>query len=336
MSIIDIAGLSAEISPESPCGEDLEYDPAFGEMERAAQSKPEQEMGDTIVAAEEPDWKDLKSKSLAVLSRSRDLRAISYLTRSLIRTDGAAGFADGLVLLRAVLEQQWTNVHPRLDPEDDNDPTMRVNAIATLVDQETTLRAIKSVPLVRSRGLGQFSLRDIEIASGEAHPEAGTQPVEMSVIDATFQDADLEELKATAEAVSRANETFGAIDAFLLKTVGTMHAPDLTALPPILLRIQALLGEHLRRRGVVDAALVGEVAAQGTAAVSSGEITSREDVIRALDRICEYFSRHEPSSPVPLLAKRAKRLVSKSFLEILRDLAPGGVHEAESIRGPEE
>ena len=79
----------------------------------------------------------------------------------------------------------------------------------------------------------------------------------------------------------------------------------------------------------------------GTAAAqapppATGEINSREDVIRALDKICEYFSRHEPSSPVPLLAKRAKRLVSKSFLEILRDMAPGGIHEAESIRGPEE
>src|SRR5690606_26637096 len=82
MSTIDIAALSSPISEESPCGDDLEYDPAFGEMERAAQGKPEQEMGNAVIAAEEPDWKDLKSKSLAVLSRSRDLRAATYLTRA--------------------------------------------------------------------------------------------------------------------------------------------------------------------------------------------------------------------------------------------------------------
>lgn len=334
MSTVDIAALTAEISAESPCGEDLEYDPAFGEMERASQGKPEQELGDTLVPAEDPDWKELKAKSLAVLSRSRDLRAVSYLIRSLIHTDGLVGFADGLTLLRALLEQRWEHLHPRLDPEDDNDPTMRVNTITALVDPGTTLRALRTIPLVRSR-LGQYSLRDIEIASGEAHADAGSQPVEMSVIEAAFQDADLDELKATAESVLRANETFAAIDAFLLTTVGTMHAPDLTSLPPILGRVQALLGEQLRRRGVVDEALVGEVALQQVVS-STGEITSREDVIRALDRICEYFDRHEPSSPVPLLAKRAKRLVSKSFLEILRDLAPGGVHEAESIRGKED
>jgi len=338
MSTIDIAALSSPISEESPCGDDLEYDPAFGEMERAAQGKPEQEMGNAVIAAEEPDWKDLKSKSLAVLSRSRDLRAATYLTRALMHTDGFPGFADGLELLRALLEQHWENVHPKLDPDDDNDPTMRVNTITTLVDPGTTLRALKAIPLVKARGLGQYSLRDIEIASGEAQPEEGTQPVEMSVIEATFQDADLEELKATAEAGTRASETFAAIDAHLLATVGTMHAPDLSALPPILGRIQALLGEQLHRRGVVDASLVGDAVAAAAAAQppATGEINSREDVIRALDKIVEYFNRHEPSSPVPLLAKRAKRLVSKSFLEILRDMAPGGVHEAEAIRGPED
>jgi type VI secretion system protein ImpA len=336
MSTIDIAALSSAISAESPCGDDLEYDPAFGEMERAAQGKPEQEMGNAVIAAEDPDWRELKSKSLEVLSRSRDLRAATYLTRAMMHTDGFPGFADGLELLRALLEQHWESVHPRLDPEDDNDPTMRVNTITTLVDQDTTLRALKAIALVRAKGLGQYALRDIEIAAGETQPEAGMAPAEMSVIEATFQDADLEDLKATAEAVARASTAFTAIDAFLLATVGTMHAPDLSALRPILSRIQNLLGEQLRRRGVVDAALVGAAVAAEAAAPSTGEINSREDVIRAFDKICDYFSRHEPSSPVPLLVKRAKRLVSKGFLEILRDMAPGGVHEAEAIRGPED
>ncbi|MEZ4652684.1 MAG: type VI secretion system protein TssA [Candidatus Eisenbacteria bacterium] len=339
MSTIDIAALSGPLSPESPCGDDLEYDPLFGEMERASQGKPEQEIGDTKVAAEDPDWKELKAKSIAVLQRSRDLRAAVYLTRALAHTDGFAGFADGLELIKNLLEQHWEKLYPLLDPDDDNDPTMRVNAIASLVDADTSVRAVRTVPLVRSRALGQFSLRDIEIANGDAHPEAGTQPVEMSVIEGAFQDCDLEELKGTAEAAVRAADLFAGVDAFLLTAVGTMHAPDLTPLPPVLARIKAVLGEQLQRRGVADAALVGEAAAAeagGAPAALTGEINSREDVIRALDKICDYFNRYEPSSPVPLLAKRAKKLVSKSFLEILRDMAPGGVHEAESIRGPEE
>ena len=43
MATIDVEKLLGEISGEAPCGDDLEYDSAFSELERAAQGKPEQE-----------------------------------------------------------------------------------------------------------------------------------------------------------------------------------------------------------------------------------------------------------------------------------------------------
>ncbi len=54
-----------------------------------------------------------------------------------------------------------------------------------------------------------------------------------------------------------------------------------------------------------------------------GAIRSRQDAIRALDAVAEFFRRNEPSSPIPLFVDRAKRLVSKDFLEVLADIAPG-------------
>jgi type VI secretion system protein ImpA len=50
--------------------------------------------------------------------------------------------------------------------------------------------------------------------------------------------------------------------------------------------------------------------------------------MRALDKISSYFERHEPSSPIPLLIERCKRLVSMNFLEIMGDLAPDGLKQA--------
>ena len=79
MAVVDVSQLLAEVSPESPCGEDLEYDPAFGEMERASQGRPEQQMGDSVKSAEDPDWKTVREKATDVLSRSKDLRAAVYL-----------------------------------------------------------------------------------------------------------------------------------------------------------------------------------------------------------------------------------------------------------------
>jgi type VI secretion system protein ImpA len=45
------------ISDDLPCGENLEYDPNFQQMEAMLQSKSEQEFGDTVIAGSGPDWK---------------------------------------------------------------------------------------------------------------------------------------------------------------------------------------------------------------------------------------------------------------------------------------
>ena len=60
-------------------------------------------------------------------------------------------------------------------------------------------------------------------------------------------------------------------------------------------------------------------------------INNHQDVIRQLDVICAYYERHEPGSPVPLLLKRARDLVDKSFLEIVEDLAPDSVNQIKHI-----
>ncbi len=49
--------------------------------------------------------------------------------------------------------------------------------------------------------------------------------------------------------------------------------------------------------------------------------------------VAYYFRMNEPSSPMPMLLQRAKRLVTMDFMEILRDLTPGGVPQAEVIAG---
>ena len=100
------------------------------------------------------------------------------------------------------------------------------------------------------------------------------------------------------------------------------------------------LAEFLGRRGIGDGADVGGEGDESDAAVQqeriSGTITSRADVVRTIDLICDYYARNEPSSPVPILLRRAKRLVDKGFMDIVRDLTPGGVTEAETFAGLEE
>ena len=105
MSTIDVSALLAEVSEDQPSGEDMEYDAAFIELEIATQGKEEQEYGDTVIEAEEPNWAEVEELALAILQQSKDLRAALHLTRALLKSDGFSGLNQALELFRGYVEQ---------------------------------------------------------------------------------------------------------------------------------------------------------------------------------------------------------------------------------------
>ncbi|MDF1553069.1 MAG: type VI secretion system protein TssA [Deferrisomatales bacterium] len=345
MSVLDVEQLLQPVSDTSPCGEDLEYDPAFGELERLSQRKPEQQMGDTVIPAEEPNWKEVKQRAVELLARGKDLRVAVVLARALTRTDGLLGLEAGLAVVEGLLQRYWGEVHPLLDPDDDNDPTLRVNTLASLCDQEALLGAVRLAPLVSSRGFGRFSLRDVQLATGAVVAPEGTAVPDAASIDGAFMEAALEELQDLSAAAMRATERIRAIETLVTEQVGVGNAVDLGDLPALLREVQHVLSERLAQRGVgpgnqedpaengEEASVSGETTAVAARQTPPGEISTREEAVRALDRVCAYFERYEPSSPVPVLLQRAKRLVSKNFLEIIRDLVPDGLSQVEMFRG---
>lgn len=350
MASIDIHGLLAEISAEAPCGDDLEYDPAYGELERATQGKPEQQFGGTIVPAEEPDWARVEREALALLGRTRDLRVAAHLTRALARTQGWEGFRDGLTLIQGLLERYWDSLHPQLDPDDDNDPTLRVNTLVTLLDPEATLEGLRLAPLVGARGLGTFSLRDLQIAAKElpAPKDPKTPPPEPSLIAAAFQETDLDSLRARLDAIEQSLNRLRAIESLLAERIGIEATPDFAPLTSLIQAARKAIATPLAERtgttldpenptlDMTEAAPeTSSMPGANLAQATLGAINNRADVTRALDLLLDYYRRQEPSSPIPLLLQRARRLVSKDFLEILQDLAPDGLAQARLIRGPE-
>src|SRR3954447_15323846 len=131
MAPLDMTGL-APVSEDAPAGENLELDPEFGALERAAQGKPEVQYGSTIEPAVPPDWKETASIAEGLMERTHDLRVMVHLAIARLHLDGLVGFARVVRLIRRQLESEWPYVHPQLDPEDDNDPMQRSNAVLRL------------------------------------------------------------------------------------------------------------------------------------------------------------------------------------------------------------
>ena len=343
MASIDIEKLLEPISDEQPCGPNLEYDAEFLNLERIAQGKPEQQMGETIRAAEPPDFEQVARQATSLLTRSKDLRAAVLLTRALCHQSGFIGLSDGAGLLAGLLERFYPTIHPQLDPEEGNDPTMRVTAIAGLCAADV-LSVLRSRPLITSRSFGPVSLRDFAVAAGNVAPLPDAPKLELSSIDGAFQEVDLKVLQTVASAIEASAKHVAAIEAvFDRETSG--QGPELGALIDVLRQAQHAVGSRLERRVGAESAEPGAAEAGGAEGPRAGEargnalsgvIRSREDVVRALDKICEYYAAFEPSSPLPLLLQRSKRLVSMSFLDIIRDMAPDGVSQVESIAGKVE
>lgn len=344
---------------DAPSGENLEYDPAFMSLEIAAQPGEERQIGDEIIPAEDPDHQEVITQAMDVLGRSHDLRAAVFLAYSYLRTRGLLGFAEVTAYIRGVLEQYWDTCHPQLDPDDDNDPTMRVNAVMALADPRTIIAGIRSAPLTESRTFGRFSLRDMLIAEGEMSAPEGTENLpDRAQILAAFQDTNTERMLALRGAVAQAQDDVKAI-----VKVFDQNAPRFNTKLDELARVLRQTLERFDDAGiqdpettaeepaVVDDAGEGETVSSGASSAGAvmpaatargpaaggvglpGGINNQNDVRNTLDRLMQYYARVEPSSPVPVLLARAKRLVGADFLTIIKEMAPEGETNVNLIAG---
>ena len=80
------------VSKDTPAGVDIEYDSRFLELQSVAEGKPEQQYGETIIPAQEPDWAVVEKLCNQLLAESKDLRVLVYYAQALTAKYGLPGF----------------------------------------------------------------------------------------------------------------------------------------------------------------------------------------------------------------------------------------------------
>lgn len=332
-----VDALQAPISEASPTGDNLEYDPAFIALESASQGKAEQQFGDTVIPAVEPEWRQVSEQAQALLLRSKDARPAILLMRASTRMQGIEGFSQGLALLAGLLDRYWDDLHPKLDAEDDNDPTMRLNALAPLADEGTVLRELYEAQVGVARGIGPIRVRDIAIAHGTLNAVGSDASFSLPQIDGALESIQGESPQ-TIETLTGLAAQVSKLQNLLTERSGRSDAVDLAPLRGIC----SMLGKACAHLGGADAAQGAEgeadtAATSGAAgaapAAARGEIRSRQDALQTLDRVIRYLEQAEPGNPAPLLISRAKKLIGVSFLEIMADLAPNALDTIEMVTG---
>lgn len=278
----------------APLGAELAYEDDFGRLRELATRV------DRDPAAPPVEWAKELPRIEALARRGRDLRVWVWLARAALAAEGLDGLVRGLELVESGLARFWDELPP-MDP-DEPDPAgrylARVNAMALLGASSAHLKPAEVARLRSVRHL----LDDLERRS------AGRPAAELAPLAA------------------RARAALGRIRARFEAGFGAAADPQLGF---------EALDAALARLVEAEAAAAAPAAEAGAAAPSApaGAPRSREEVVRLLDQVLDYYRRHEPSSPVPLLVARAKRLVPMSFVEALKELAPAGIKELQAAAG---
>lgn len=330
---------------DPPCGPNLEYDDDFRELEKAASGTPELEFGTdgdegvTRIEGVGPDWARVRKLSEALLGRSKDLRVAVFLTRALTHSDGLAGLETGLRLVSGLLARFWDNVHPMLDRDDNDDPTERINALAGMV-AEGMVATVRDAWIVRSRQIGTVTVRDVEVATGRLQPRGGMEVLSESQVMGLIS-AGIAEDAGLSGRVRNLETLLKEVDTLLSERVGSSRGIDFKPLQSVLYPVRQFVERCAGdAAGGAEAVVPDDPPEDGpdqpmvrAAAVRPGEINSRADVLQTLDRLCDFLARTEPGSPVPMVLRRAQKMMNMNFLELMNDLAPDGLSQAERVVG---
>ena len=332
------------ISSEQPCGVNLEYDTAFTVLQRAATGSREQQFGDAVIPAVAPDWQHVEALAVELLTRTVDLRIIALLALAWTEMRGLAGYARGLALATCVLDQYWDTVHPQLESAGEFDPLPRLNAIAALTDPQALGHSARGATLLRWR-FGQLTLRD---AAAILERNPSTMIDGLPATDSTLQAELRTTLSGARDVSTMIRQLLDSIDGIHRQIASHLDAswvPDPIAVQgPLRVVYQATL-THPERPSPVErdesasARVMPSAHTHTCVQETSGEpvpINTREDVLAALENACVYLERAEPGHPVPLLLRRAQRLMHMNFYEIVRDMAPAALPQLDVLAGQPE
>jgi type VI secretion system protein ImpA len=313
------------ISADQPCGQNLD------DTQLMASFDAFRLFGQPTPLPGAVEWSDIRNRALEALTTSKDLRLLACLGTAALRTDGLHAFAGALTVAAEWLEAYWEHAYPLVD----EDAIVRRNALNCFADPMAVVDALRRLPLVSDRQHGTFSLRDLDIVAGQVQPAANETRPDEARIKAAFAAMPLVDLQRQQQSAADAIAALKRIEACMSGQAGVEAVPDFQPLAAHLGRIDRTLRAHLAARtGSAPAEEGGGPAVDTAAAVTAvGAIGSRADAIRALDAVAEFFRRNEPSSPIPLFIERAKRLVSKDFLDVLADIAPDALPQARAAGG---
>jgi type VI secretion system protein ImpA len=319
------------------------------------------------------DWSDILQQSVEIAGSGRDVRLLVIVTRALANADGFAGLEQGLGLLADTVEQYWDSMHPLLrdSPSPREAATRRINALFQLENNDNGLLCdLEFATVLNPRGIGVITGGDLcvgglarsaaqlempsglgekEVAEFLARHEARAARVTTACrAEAVERPEDLASLIGAIEAARAALQRLE--QALFMKVSENGVGVKFKELDKVLTRtlapLKAAMGAATTGTQATEDTAMADPAPSATQAngahpppaaggVPAG-VNSRRDVEKCLDMIIDFYERTEPSSPIPHLVKRVRKMVPMNFVQLMEEIAPGGMKEFRNVAGVDD
>lgn len=324
------------LSQELPCGENLDYNPAFILLQSRLQPKLDAEYGSFVEAAEPVNWTETEHDCLALLQKSKDIRLIVILMRCRLRKTGLPALAEGLELLSALLRTWPDELYPQLLDEGEYAPMLRANAFAELEDIHGLLADLRGQLLPKAAGL-QINVREFEKAYQIPREEGALSEAAVAamvhewltnareaIVPMTQAHFFLQEIKETLSVMLGEDAPeFSVLGKILSLFAREFGSETPTIAPVIETEPAAMTGNPPSVVEAVAPAVEASLPAIiPDSSLSQRGIHSRADALHRLQEVRSWFAMTEPSSPLIPLLKYAERSVGKNFSELLTMYPP--------------
>ena len=333
---LEIEPLLSPISSDQLCGQDLSFSNEFHAIKIAkTQDDPLLDQGDWVAEPKQADWHFVEQKSIELLmGKSKDLRLLGWLLEAWSNLYGFEGTAKALELMHRTLNEYWTQLHPEIE-EDDLDQRLgllqgSINHLIPLIKQV----AIVNVPA--------FSLSDYEALLRQKNHllkqvESYTDDANSSQILEQFEQS----LFNTSKSFQYQNyQHFSAILAewsilkSVLDTLMGLDAPSFASIDTQLENIHTSL-KKLYKTDVFTQPVMATQTSESSAAATittqalsftqhkeqeidmntvhpckgfqvqpQNHLANREQAMRVLQEISDYFQANEPHSPVSYMLQK--------------------------------
>jgi type VI secretion system protein ImpA len=344
--VIDLKSLLTPISEEKPSGEYMRYSGVYdeiGEARREDEALGKEDLGMELKTA---DFSRVIELAVPVLEKeSKDLQISAWLAEALVREHEFTGLRDSLKLISGLQEKFWETLYPEID---EGDMEGRANAIAWM-DNQAALAIMEAV-IIDGEGYSYLDYQDskkynfpdnlemLEYEEQNKYKALEAEAIKQNKVTAEkWSKAVAATRRAFSEelniAIEECQEELQRLNRVIEEHFDVNQSPSLRNLQKILLDIATETGKVLKLKReeepdeTDDELFEGEESeagsdgsARGSASSARGTIQNRQDALKRLSELADFFRKTEPHSPVSYLVTRAVKWGNMPLESWLQDV----------------